>query len=305
MPNTIDTFLNATKGFKTIGDFFRFGITTLATKKVFLGHGTDDLKDEVWWLIAGSLHLPLDLAPQLLLNAKVTAAEHHHLTDLLFQRGVQKIPTAYLLKQAYQGGQQFYVDERVLIPRSPIAELIEKHFEPWLLDPESVTNILDLCTGSGCLAVLCALAFPDAKIDALDISTEALAVAQHNVDDYELKARVRVLESNVFSALKDEKYDLIISNPPYVDAQDLSSMPAEFHHEPKLALVAGEDGLDIVREILQKAKAHLKPEGILIVEVGNSQPVLEAAFPKLPFVWLEFERGGDGVFLLKAEDLPA
>ncbi|MCX7123191.1 MAG: 50S ribosomal protein L3 N(5)-glutamine methyltransferase [Gammaproteobacteria bacterium] len=286
-----------------MGEFFRVGISTLATKKVFLGHGTDDLKDEAWWLIAGALHLPLDLPPQLLLNARVTPAEHHHLVNLLYQRGVQKIPTAYLLKQAYQGGQQFYVDERVLIPRSPIAELIEKHFEPWLLHPESVTHILDLCTGSGCLAILSALAFPAAHVDALDISRAALAVAHHNVDDYELNERVRILESDVFSALKDEKYDLIISNPPYVDLKDLKAMPDEFHHEPTLALAAGDDGLDIVREILEKAKLHLQPEGLLIVEVGNSQPALEAAFPNLPFVWLDFERGGEGVFLLKAEDL--
>ncbi len=304
MPNSLELIIEATHDFTTVGDFFRFGMSFLADKKVFLGHGTDDLKDEVWWLIAGALHLPLDLPPSLLLNAKLTPMERHQLADFIYQRGVHKIPTAYLLKQAYQGGQQFYVDERVLIPRSPIAELIEKHFEPWLVNPESVTHILDLCTGSGCLAILSALAFPDAQVDALDISDGALEVAQHNVNDYELNGRVRVVQSNIFSALKNEKYDIIISNPPYVNAQDLGAMPAEFHHEPKLALAAGEDGLDIVRDIVKQAKAYLKPDGLLIVEVGHSQPALELAFSKLPLVWIDFERGGEGVFLLKAEDLP-
>ncbi len=305
MPHSIEVILDATKEFATVGDFFRFGISMLGDKKVFLGHGTDDLKDEVWWLIAGALHLPLDLAPHLLLNARLTPMERHHLADLIYQRAVHRIPTAYLLKQAYQGGQRFYVDERVLIPRSPIAELIEKHFEPWLLAPESVTHILDLCTGSGCLAILSALAFPDAEVDAIDLSDAALAVARQNVQEYALTERVRLIQSNVLDALKTERYDIILSNPPYVDAQDIKAMPAEFHHEPLMALAAGADGLDIVRQILQKAKAHLKPQGLLIVEVGNSQPALEAAFPDLPFVWVDFERGGDGVFVLKAEDLPA
>jgi ribosomal protein L3 glutamine methyltransferase len=304
MPQSVEVILEATKDFQTIGDFFRFGITTLADKKAFLGHGTEDLKDEVWWLIAGALHLPLDLAPSLLLGARLTPMERHHLADFIYQRAVNKIPTAYLLKQAYQAGQVFYVDERVLIPRSPIAELIEKHFEPWLVEPESVTHILDLCTGSGCLAILSALAFPESQVDAVDISEPALAVAKHNVDDYGLNDRVRLLQSDVFSTLKEECYDIILSNPPYVDAQDLHTMPPEFHHEPKLALAAGPDGLDVVRAILREAKKHLKPQGLLIVEVGNSQAALEAAFPELPFVWIDFERGGEGVFVLKAEDLP-
>ncbi len=305
MTLTADVFSSATQEFKTVGDFFRFAITTLATEKVFLGHGTDDLQDEAWWLVAGALSLPLHMSPKLFLSARLTPTEKRHLVHLIYRRGVEKMPTAYLLKQAYQNGQPFYVDERVLIPRSPIAELIDHHFEPWLSHPESIERILDLCTGSGCLAILSALAFPDAKVDALELSEGALAVAERNIAEYGLQDQVRLLPSDVFSGLQNEQYDVVISNPPYVDAADLRSMPAEFHHEPRMALAAGEDGLEIVCKILKEARAYLKPEGLLIVEVGNSRAALEAAFPTLPFIWLDFERGGEGVFLLKREDLPA
>lgn len=286
---------------RTVGDFFRFAITCFAQDKVYLGHGTDTLEDEAWWLVAGALKLPLHLEKGLFLQAKLTLGERQHLASLIHSRSVDKIPTAYLLKEAYQHGYKFYVDDRVLIPRSPIAELILRHCEPWVA-PDSVTRILDLCTGSGVLAILAALTFPNAEVDASDLSPAALAVAAENVRDYELTTQIHLVESNVFAQLKSQKYDVILSNPPYVDAHDLKSMPAEYHHEPKLALESGEDGLDVVKKVLAEASAHLNPHGILIVEVGNSRLALEAAFPRLPFIWLDFESGGEGVFLLKAED---
>ncbi len=287
---------------RTVGDFFRFAITCFAQDKVYLGHGTDTLEDEAWWLVAGALKLPLHLEKELFLQAKLTQGERQHLASLIHSRSVDKVPTAYLLKEAYQHGHKFYVDDRVLIPRSPIAELILNHYAPWV-SPDSITRILDLCTGSGVLAILAALAFPDAEVDATDLSPAALAVAAENVREYALTEQVHLIESNVFGQLKDRKYDVIVSNPPYVDRYDLKNMPVEYHHEPKLALEAGIDGLTIVRKILAEAHVHLTPHGILIVEVGNSRLTLEKAFPKLPFVWLEFESGGEGVFLLKAEDL--
>ncbi len=204
--------------------------------------------------------------------------------------------------EAWFAGLPFYVDERVIIPRSPIAELINKHFEPWL-EPENVMSVLDLCTGSGCIAIACALALPHARIDAVDLSTDALSVAQKNVEKYDLVDRVRLIESDLFQSIPAEKYDLIISNPPYVSESEWQELPAEYHHEPRLALEAGKEGLDVVSRMLNQAAQHLTENGVLIVEVGNSAMALEKAFPDLPFLWLEFEQGGEGVFLLTAEQL--
>lgn len=287
---------------QTIGEFYHYAMSEMDKHQVYLGHGTDDIIDEAWWLVAGALKLPLAAPQSEFLDSPLTADEVEMLQALLRKRTLERIPTAYLLNQAFQNGYAFYVDERVLIPRSPIAELIENNFSPWI-SSSRVHKILDLCTGSGCLAILAAYAFPDASVDASDLSADALAVAAKNIDLHEMENQVRLIQSDVFQALAHEKYDVILSNPPYVDFADLESMPREYQHEPRMALEAGADGLEIVHRILKESKAHLNPGGILIVEVGNSEPALMVAYPKLPFIWLEFERGGSGVFLLREQDL--
>ena len=279
---------------KTLADFYNYAVALMKKRRVYFGHGTDNAEDEAWWLIASILKLPID---QEIPEKMLTATELKALQQVLQKRVEDRIPLAYLLREAYQYGHKFYVDERVLIPRSPIAELIKNQFQPWI-EAHRVKRILDLCTGSGCLAVLAALAFPKAHVDATDLSFDALEVAARNK-----VPAMRLIESDVFSALQGQKYDIILSNPPYVDARDLKEMPAEYHHEPRMALAAGEDGLDIVHRILKEAKAHLNPGGILVVEVSNSEDALVKAYPHLPFVWLDFEYGGHGVFLLKREDL--
>ena len=287
---------------KSIRDFLRYAVTEFEQKGVYCGHGVDNIMDEAWWLLAGALKLPLT-ERDLFLDARLRADEQTQLMSLIVERAEHKMPTAYLLQEAYLGGLKFYVDQRVLIPRSPIAELIEQRFSPWLSQDEEYMNILDLCTGSACLAILCAYTFPDVSVDALDISIDALDVAEKNRTAHHVEDRVHLFQSDLFNAIAHKQYQVIISNPPYVDAHDLKTMPKEYQHEPGLGLAAGEDGLSVVRRILAEAVNHLLPGGLLIVEVGNSRPALEAAYPELPFTWLEFERGGEGVFLLRREDL--
>lgn len=286
----------------TIEDFVRYAITQFEQEQAYYGHGTTESEDEAWWLVLGFLKLPLTERERYA-NTQVTDNEQKALLELIKRRAKDKVPVAYLLNEAYLRGFKFYVNEDVIIPRSPIAELIEKRFSPWLVDDEEYMNILDLCTGSGCLAILCAHYFPHADVDASDISAKALDVAQKNVSHYHLEEQVSLIQSDVFDRLGHKRYQVILSNPPYVDAEDISSMPKEYEHEPHLALAAGKDGLDIVHRILAKASDHLLPGGLLIVEVGNSQAALEAAYPNLPFTWLEFDDGGEGVFLLHKEDL--
>lgn len=285
----------------TIKDFIAYTTDQFKKHQIYYGHGTETPEDEAWWLVTGFLKLPIN--EDLPENDQLTQEQQKSLLDLIKKRCEDKIPTAYLLKEAYLDGLKFYVDERVLIPRSPIAELIRNHFTPWLPEDMQVNRILDLCTGSGCLGILAADYYPEAKVDISDISKEALEVAKINIETYHQQNQIRIIQSDVFNNLKNEKYDIIISNPPYVDAKDISEMPKEYHHEPRLGLAAGADGLDIVKRILFEANDHLNENGALIVEVGNSQEALTQQFPNIPFIWLEFEFGGEGVFLLHKQDL--
>lgn len=286
----------------TVRDWMRFAVSAFNEAKLSFGHGSANAYDEAAYLILHVLHLPLDtLNP--FLDARLTANEIEALLELLHQRIEKRIPAAYLTSEAWLGDFHFYVDPRVIVPRSFIAELIREQFSPWIAEAESIRDVLDLCTGSGCLAILAAHAFPDAIVDAVDISAAALEVAQRNITEYGLESRVHLIESDLFSNLKGRQYDLIISNPPYVDAPSMDTLPPEYLHEPRLALGSGDDGLDATRKILEQAARYLKPDGLLIVEIGHNRSVLEAAYPELPFVWLEVSAGNEFVFLLRREDL--
>lgn len=286
----------------TIRDWLRWGTSRFNEARLFFGHGCDNAHDEAAWLILHALHLPPDrLDPYL--DARLTRHERLAVLELLQQRIARRLPAAYLTHEAWQAGLRFYVDERVLIPRSYFAELLVDGLAPWVEDPESIETALDLCTGSGCLAVLLAHAFPNAHIDAADISAAALEVARRNVADHGLTERIQLVNCDLFAGLGKRKYGLIISNPPYVTAQAMRELPPEYRHEPENALAAGQDGLDIVRGILAKAKAHLSPRGLLAVEVGHNRELVEAAFPHLPLTWLDTESGDGKIFLLRREDL--
>ena len=284
----------------TVRDYIRWGASCFNGAGVCLGHGTDNAWDEATFLVLHCLHLPWDVNKEVL-DARLTVDERRALLAVIDRRVEERIPAAYIIGEAWFAGLKFAVDERVLVPRSPLAELIENGFAPWLA--EEPQQILDLCTGSGCIGIACAYAFGTAQVDLADISTDALAVADKNIAAHELQDRVSAIESDLFSGLAGKRYDLIVSNPPYVNAEDLGSMPAEFHAEPPIGLGSGDDGLDFTRRLLAQAAQYLTDDGVMIVEVGNSWVALEAAFPELPFTWLEFERGGHGVFMLSAADL--
>ena len=290
-----------TKELLTVRDYLRWAVSRFCANNLAYGHGTDNPVDEARFLVYSTLNLPLD-SGDWVLDAKLTASERDQLLVVLQTRIEDRVPAPYLTGRAWFAGLPFIVDERVLVPRSPIAELIEAGYQPWL--GESTTPvILDLCCGSGCIGIATAMYLEEARVDISDISAEALEVASRNIELHELDERVVVCESDVFDGLGDKQYDLIVSNPPYVDAADLASMPAEYHHEPRLGLAAGDDGLDIVRRILSDAPRFLSEKGVLIVEVGNSAEALCDALPQYPFLWLEFERGGHGVFLLTAKQV--
>jgi len=271
--------------------------------RLHFGHGTDNARDEAAALIAHALGAPQGLTAARLARP-VSAAAVARIEALLTRRIKERIPAVYLTQRCWFAGLPMYVDQRVLIPRSPIAELIERRFEPWI-DPTRVRRILDLGTGSGCIAIACARAFVRARVDAADVSEEALAVARINIRRHRLSKRVRALRSDHFAGLAGASYDIIVSNPPYVARRLLGRLPAEYRHEPRLALAAGVDGLDFARIILRDAAAHLNPGGILIVEVGDSERALRRAYPRLPFTWLAFERGGGGVFVIERGQLLA
>lgn len=288
---------------KTIRDYGRYAASRFNEAGLFFGHGTDNAWDDAMALILHTLHLPHNINPAIL-DANLIAEEQAKIQTLIDKRVNDRVPVPYLTKEAWLAGMAFYVDERVLIPRSPIAELIENHFEPWIMHDE-VATILDLCTGSGCLAIACAKAFPYASVDASDISADALAVAKINVLRHNVEDQVHLHQSNLFESLPAKKYNVIISNPPYVSADEMSSLPAEFRHEPALGLAAGHTGTDLAAQILKTAPRYLADDGILIVEVGNSEHALADQYPDLPFTWLEFQRGGGGVFMLTAKQLAA
>jgi len=292
-----------TESLITVRDWLRFAVSRFNEAGLFFGHGSDNAFDEAAYLILHTLHLPLDrLDP--FLDASLTHGEAEQVQAVIERRVKERIPAAYLTHEAWLGEHRFYVDERVIVPRSFIAELLREQLAPWLDDPEEVGSALDLCTGSGCLAILAALAFPNAKVDAVDLSKEALEVAAKNVADYALQDRVELLESDLFAALDRRSYDVILSNPPYVNAESVAALPPEYQAEPALALGSGEDGLDATRQILAKAKSHLNPGGLLVVEIGHNRDALEAAYPALPFTWLDTESGEQFVFMLRREDLP-
>lgn len=288
---------------QTIRDFLRYTISQFNQSNLFFGHGSTNAYDEAVYLILSTLHLPLEqLDP--FLDARLTDAECKQVLEIITRRIHDKIPAAYLTHEAWLGDYSFYIDERVIVPRSFIAELIPSQLSPWIIDPERIQFALDLCTGSGCLAILLAHSFELAQIDAADISPEALAVAQKNITNYGLEDRIQLIQSDLFTEIPRRHYDLIISNPPYVNAESMANLPAEYLHEPRLALASGESGLDAIQVILNNAAQYLTDDGILIAEIGHNREILESTFPQTPFTWLETSAGDEFIFLLRREELP-
>ena len=286
---------------ETIRDYLRWAVSRFTEANLYYGHGTDCPWDEALHLVLQGLYLPLDI-DQKILDAKLTHVERQKIIQWVYRRVVDRIPLPYLTKTAWFAGMKFYVDERVIVPRSPIGELIRHHFTPWI-DIDSIHHMLDLCTGSGCIGIASAYVFKKATIVLSDISDQALEVAKRNIQEHGLQDRLKVILSDIFQQLPNQKFDLIIANPPYVDADGLSTMPREFLKEPVIALGSGQDGLDITCNILSNACDYLTENGTLIVEVGDSQHALRQKFPEVPFTWIHFEDGGDGVFLLNYENL--
>jgi len=291
-----------TSTFTTPRDLLRYAVTRFNAAKLFFGHGSADALDEAAYLILHTLHLPLDkLDP--FLDAKLLPDEVNKVLAVIERRAVERVPAAYITHQAWLGTYAFYVDERVLVPRSFIAELIPESFSPWVEDAFAVENILELCTGSGCLAIMMADAFPNSVVDAVDISADALAVAEQNIRDYHLEGRVNPIASDLYQHVPFKKYDLIVTNPPYVNADSMAALPPEYLHEPQIGLAGGADGMDLVRKIIDGAADYLTPNGILMVEIGNEREYAEAAFGHLGLTWVTTSAGDDMVFLLTADQL--
>jgi ribosomal protein L3 glutamine methyltransferase len=288
---------------QTIRDLLRFAVSRFNEAGLFFGHGSASAYDEAAYLILHKLHLPLDqLEP--FLDALLTTTELEQILGIIERRATEKIPAAYLTNEAWLGDFSFFVDERVIVPRSFIAELLREQLTPWIRNPDEVDSVLDLCTGSGCLAILLAYAFPNATIDAADISAGALDVARRNVTDYNLEHQVNLIQSDLFAGLEGRTYDLIISNPPYVSSEAMAALPEEYRHEPENALASGVDGLEATRTILNEATSHLNDRGLLVVEIGHNRDNLEQVYPDIPFTWLETSAGDEFVFLLKRDQLP-
>jgi ribosomal protein L3 glutamine methyltransferase len=298
-----DPYADAAGELATVRDLLRFAVTRFGANGLAFGHGFPDARSEAANLIGWALDLPHADLDQYL-DARLTREERAAIAEILRGRAEQRIPSPYLTREAWLGDYRFHVDERVLIPRSFIADLLSEGLAPWIADRESVGSALDVCTGSGCLAILLAEAFSRARVVASDVSEDALAVARMNVADYALGERVELVRSDLLAGLADRRFDLIVSNPPYVDAASMAALPPEYGHEPPLALAGGPDGLDLVRKLLRQAAAHLTPEGLLVVEIGHNRAVLEAAYPSVPFTWLETHAGDEFVFLLRRDELP-
>ena len=299
MPRSAIDFTEA-MALSSIRNFVEYTHQHLSNADVFFGHGTDNPWDEAVCLVLDTLNLPADIEESRL-DVPLSDADKQSLCGALDKRINQRLPLAYITHKTWFAGIEFYIDERALIPRSPIAELIEGQFSPWLASPPG--KVLDLCTGGGCIAIACAYHLPEASVHGTDISTAALSVAQINNEQHQMIDRVRFYESDLFSSISERNFDVIVTNPPYVDEQDMNSLPDEFRHEPELALASGHDGLDIPRQIIEQAAQYLADDGILVLEVGNSAPALEQAFPELSMVWLEFERGGAGVCVIERGEL--
>ena len=295
-------FNEAKNQLSTVRDLMRFAVSRFNEAGLSFGHGTQNAYDEAAYLILHTLHLPLDTLDPFM-DARLISSELDNLLNILERRVKERVPAPYLTHEAWLGDFRFYVDERVIVPRSFIAELLRDQLAPWIENPDTVSHALDLCTGSGCLAIIMAHAFPAAQIDAVDISPDALEVAHRNISEYGMAAQVHPVESDLFQALAGKKYDLIISNPPYVDAPSVAALPKEYLHEPKLALGSGEDGLDATRVILKEAPKHLNPGGLLVVEIGHNRDAIELAFPNVEFTWLNTSAGDEFVFLLTREQL--
>ena len=291
-----------TKQLHTVADFCRYGASQFNQAELFYGHGNDNAFSEALTLVMHALSLPDNLTEQVM-TCRLLEQEKLVILSLFERRVTEQLPVAYITNLAYFAELPFYVDERVLVPRSPIGELIEQHFSPYFSEDKPPNRILDLCTGSGCIAIACASYFPEAEVDAVDLSIDALDVAEINIENHGLSEQVIPIQSDVFSGVIGQTYDLIVSNPPYVDQQDIDCLPAEYTHEPEMGLGCGEDGLDIVRIILAESAQQLNDDGILICEVGNSQIHVENLYPSVDFTWLTFERGGHGVFMLTKAQL--
>jgi len=291
-----------THPYHTLRDLLRHAVTRFMTEGLFFGHGSSSAYDEAAYLILHTLKLPLDkLDP--FLDARLLPEEIAAVLAIIDRRTSERLPAAYLTNEAWLTDYRFYVDERVIVPRSYIAELIPEHFQPWIGDAWNVDHVLELCTGSGCLAIMLADAFPNAQVDAVDLSTDALAVAKRNVEDYQLEKRIHLIQSDLYEKVPAKKYDLIVSNPPYVNSTAMASLPAEYRHEPHMALAGGKDGMDLVRRIVKEAKQRLTAKGLLIVEIGNEFAHAETAFHDLGLTWLSTSAGDASVFLLTADQL--
>jgi ribosomal protein L3 glutamine methyltransferase len=289
--------------FSTVRDLLRFAVSRFNQAELSFGHGSANAYDEAAYLILHTLHLPLDLLEPFL-DARLSAAEIDAVLNVIERRAAERVPAAYITQEAWMHGFRFHVDERVIVPRSFIGELLQDGLQPYVEDPEQVSAVLELCTGSGCLAILAAHAFPNADIDAVDLSAPALEVAARNVTDYKLEDRIALFEGDLYAPLAERRYDVIISNPPYVNAASMQELPAEYKHEPDMALAGGADGMDVVRRIIGDARNWLTENGVLVVEIGNERAHVEAAFGGLDLVWMSTSAGDDNVFLIQAADLP-